>query len=319
MQETMKMAGAVTSHALWSVSDGAILSPLLGFLEADRSHRMERVMTGSAQAVAYGSAKLDALPSGTLGAVFVKDGVVTLPSGRTDTLIVDVRFAGEVSKRLQILVPYRNARHPHGFAIHRLKLSDKDGVSDDLVAGLFDAFVTGLASHEQGARLWKEKYVDQAGEGSVSLGEENTDLTAEEFALLKRSLFHVLLYVGRADGKVDTKEVAALDAILKDPDRFGSALLTRIATNAIEEFAGWFSVACLANAAIHLEDLAAVRDIVDRKLAAEDARKFKRTLVEIGREIANSFGGGLFSRAKVSREEQEVLDSIASVLGIAGD
>jgi hypothetical protein len=315
MQDTMKMAGEVASHALWSVSDGAMLTPLLGYLDSDRSRRMERIAMGSAQAVAYGSRKLEAPAPGTLGTVFVKDGIVTLPTGRCDALIVTIGFSDDPAKRFELLVPYRNARHTDGFAVHRLKLTQKTGIADDQVEGLFDAFVTGLESHEQGGRLWKEKYVDQAGDTAGSAGEESTDFTEEEFALLKRAVFHLLQYVGRADGKLNFKEFAALKNILREPERFGSPLLNRLATNTLEGFSNWCVVASVANERVHLEELTEAREIVNAKLSAEESRTFRRALLDIATEIARA-SGGWFSKSKISSEEQRVLGCIASALGL---
>jgi len=313
MHDVMKMAGAITSHALWNVSDGTILSPLFGVLGADQSHRMERIMMGSAQAVAYGASKLESLAPDTRGAVLVKDGLVTLPTGRTDALIVDVRFTEDPGRRFQLLMPYRNASHSAGFAVHRIKLTEKEGIADEALDHLLGAFIEGIESHEHGALLWKQKYIDQAGEGAPSAGEENTGFAPEEFRILKQSLFHVLLLVGKADGSIDKKEVASLARAVQDPERFSSPLLNRIATNVIEEFSSWFLVSAMGDDNYYHDELARARDLVDARLTAQESLAFKRALLAIANEVANA-SGGLFSR--VSRKEQAALAAIAATLGL---
>jgi tellurite resistance protein len=191
---------------------------------------------------------------------------------------------------------------------------EKEGIGEDALEALLGNFLRGLESDEKGGRLWKEKYVDQAGAGDVSAGEENTEFTAEEFAILKRSLFHVLFLVARADGKVDKGEVESLAKIVQDPERFGSPLLNRIATNVIEEFSGWFLVVSMGESDYNLEELAKARVMVDAKLSVEASRAFKAALLAVGNEVANA-AGGFFS--KVSKEERATLASIASALGVS--
>ncbi|WP_305745281.1 hypothetical protein [Acidovorax sp. A1169] len=54
-------------------------------------------------------------------AALVYDGFITLPSGRTDALIVLVRSFARPPTTLTMAVPYRNAQSPSGFAVHRPK------------------------------------------------------------------------------------------------------------------------------------------------------------------------------------------------------
>src|SRR5690606_29237908 len=92
-QRVAEMAGYFLGHALWSVSDGEVLVPILGYLKADDSRSMQRLAMGSIQAVATGERRINALQPDERGAVFIKDALVTLPTGKTDCLSLDIRFA----------------------------------------------------------------------------------------------------------------------------------------------------------------------------------------------------------------------------------
>jgi len=121
MKDVFKMAGDFASHAIWSVSDGEVIIPIVGYLKTDGSQSMERLVMGSVEALSAGEHKISNLSEEHLGATFIKDGLVTLETGKTDCLMIDVRFSDNASKKVQFLIPYRNANHDKGFAVHRLQ------------------------------------------------------------------------------------------------------------------------------------------------------------------------------------------------------
>src|SRR3989338_11155089 len=119
MEAVMKMAGYCAAHAVQSVRSGEILIPIVGTLKVGGRQQMTRLAMGSsAEAMARGEQCLNELKEDDLGVVFIKDAMVTLDSGKTDCLMLEIRFAEDTRKKIQYLIPYRNAQHASGFAVH---------------------------------------------------------------------------------------------------------------------------------------------------------------------------------------------------------
>lgn len=315
MENVLRMAGRYAAHAIWSISDGETLIPIVGYLDKDNNTSMERLAMGSAQALELGENRISALGSDKHGAVLIKDGAVTLETGKTDSLILDIAFADKPANRLYLLIPYRHASHPDGFAVHRLKLAALTGMSVEMKDSLVDAFIEGLESHSEGGRIWREKYVDRSGVGTGHNGGENTEFSDEEFEILKRAPFLIFFLVAASDGNIDQKEAATFIKILLKPELLKNKLLNRIVTNVINDISS--TLAAMAQQGLdYLARLNELRLIAERKLPPAQAREFKLSLLLLGKEIASASGGFLGLGAKISKSEQAALTAIALCLGI---
>ncbi|MES2818264.1 MAG: hypothetical protein V4812_04675 [Pseudomonadota bacterium] len=311
----MKMAGYYAAHALCGVASGEILVPIVGKLKTDQSRRMLRLAMGSVEAMAQGHHSLNTLEDDELGAVFIRDALVTLESGKTDCLLVDIRFAEDPAKVIQYLVPYRNARHQQGFAVHRLKINSFDGIDTQRIGDITEAFFDGREAHEYGALLWNTHYTEQAGVSADHQGEENTAFSGIEFEALKRAPFLVFFMVAAADGKIDKKELLAFIKLLTEAETYSNPLLTRIVTNIIDDIpamATGLGQQCLDYQA----ELNRIRTIVENRMPAEQAEAFKQALFRVGRDIAQASGGFLGFGSRISRDEKRALSYIAACLGI---
>ena len=317
MQDTMRMAGHTVAHAIWCVSDGETLIPIVGHLKSDGSRQLKRLAMGSAQAVAMGEQEISELPAEVAGAVFVKDTLVTLESGKVDALVADIRFAANDAGRLQVMVPYRNADHADGFAVHALKITALAGVSRDAVEELMNAFIAGLESHEEGRRLWAEKYVAEPGATAGSAGQESTAFTQEEFDLLKRSVFMVFAAVAASDGKIEKKEAETFVKSLTSGELLENPLMNRIVTNVIHDIPGIMASIFSGEAPSPAVELLQVRLVVDERMPADQADGFKRALLTLGHSIASASGGLFGFGSKVSKEEKQALAAIATCLGVS--
>lgn len=316
-RKVMEMAGFFAGHAVQSVSDGEMLIPIVGYLGVDQSSRMVRLAMGSsAEAMQAGEARISELDGDTLGAVFIRDGMVTLPTGKTDCLIADVRFASDRGRRFQWLLPYRNASHASGFAVHKPKVSEGAGFSTDELKALGQVFFSGMERHEQGWALWNAHSVEQAGESSASAGQENTDFSAEEFHALCRSPVLVFLLVAASDGKFDKKEVEAFMKQLVTLAGSGSPLFSRVATNVVGN-APTLLQELVSTSMDYSAELVRVREILQARVAADDARIYCETLVALGKAVAASSGGFLGFGSKISKQEKAALEHIALNLGVS--
>jgi hypothetical protein len=150
--ELLELAGFATAHAVWSVSDGAILVPIAMSDKEGQRKLVRFVAEELPQAVEQGRAWLEQNPDEAEIAVLVFDGYVSSDSEeKTDALILEGR--SRAGQKLTVVQRYRPASDTAGFAVHRpqLEVPPHEGLDDDSVG---QAFFRGLESHEEGARVW---------------------------------------------------------------------------------------------------------------------------------------------------------------------
>jgi len=151
----LKLAGYFAAHSVWSIADGDVRVPFIGSAGADGRPELA-AFEADDYAAAVASAR-EAFRDAQAPAVLVYDGYAILPTGRTDALFIHVR-TGRGSDSLNIVLPYRSAKHPDGFAVHRPKFEHSK-----LVMSLEEQavlFFTGVGLHEEGARIW-EQHLDE--------------------------------------------------------------------------------------------------------------------------------------------------------------
>lgn len=155
MEHALELAGFFAAHAVWCVSDGAVLVPIGARQGPGEERQMNRFVTERAEeGVDHGRRWLDAGADGSDVAVLVYDGYVTLPTGKTDSLLLDIRRFGPEAAQVLMAVPYRNAEHAAGFAVYRPKFLSQSGLESPDYAAFGDAFFRGVDQHEQGAAVW---------------------------------------------------------------------------------------------------------------------------------------------------------------------
>lgn len=315
MEDILKMAGYYGAHAIWSVADGETLIPMLGYLATNNRTSMQRLAMESAAAFALAETQLSSPGADNRGVVFIRDAVIKLASGKTDSLALDVAFTDRPAVRLQVLIPYRHAQHPAGFAVHRLQVTRADGIPEGDIQGLINAFVDGIDSHPQGGALYRERYEPEAGATAGHFAAQNPDFSPEEFEQLKRSPVLIFLLVAAIDGNVDAKELNQFVEGLLDRTLLENKLLNRIVTNMVGEAPGMI-LGMVAEQPDFLGELLHIKSILDEKLPPAEATAFKQALLAIGQRVASA-SGGFLGFGKVSRKEKDALHAIAFALGIA--
>jgi len=153
-----ELAGFLMAHAVWCVSDGSTLVPLLGYVK-DGQRLVARIGAEQMQeAVERGQAWIERNPEQAARAVLIHDGYVTLADKRTDALVAFVREYTRPPMQMQVVLPYRPAGSGR-FAVHRPKFQAFSGIEG--FAALGEAFFRGVNLHEHGARIWNES-LDQS-------------------------------------------------------------------------------------------------------------------------------------------------------------
>lgn len=311
----MEMAGYFAADGVVGVSAGEMLMPFVAYQRGDGKRRLERLVMSSIEAVVTGEKKLSALDDQDDGAVLIKDGLITLATGKTDCLLIDVRFNDGGSRQLQIVIPYRNAGHAEGFAVHKPLVSSWQGVDDALKPVFIGAFQAGLKSHAEAMALWAKHYVETPGKSSDFHGQESSQFSHEEFELLRRAPFVVFLMVACSDGKLDQKEVAKFVELLAGSDKYDNPLITRVITNVITD------IPAMLNALLSEQpDVSAllrdVRQIVDTRVGSEAGEAFAHVLLSMGHDIASASGGFFGFGSKISKDEKAALAHLAVCLGL---
>lgn len=155
MYEFAEMAGLLAAHGIWSVSDGAVLIPLLGYEQANGDKVMSRLVHDDlGDAAAAGRAALEANDTHMRRAALVVDGYVHLESGRTDALIVEAVDYEPERRSLVMAVPYRPLDHPGGFAVHRPKILELRGIPHSASPAVAAAFFAGVDGHTEANAVW---------------------------------------------------------------------------------------------------------------------------------------------------------------------
>jgi hypothetical protein len=154
-----EFAGFLLAHAIWSVSEGDTLTPMIGYVK-DGERTIMQIDGEIKKAVENGQAWMEANPEQAERAVFIYDGFVHLPSGRTDALTGTIHEYGPPLMSLGVVIPYRSAKSGR-FAVHRPKFQAPKGIPDSGLLGLGEAFFRGVNSHDEGARIWNA-HLDQS-------------------------------------------------------------------------------------------------------------------------------------------------------------
>ena len=161
MQATAELAGFFAAHAVWSVSDGETLIPLVGYETADGQRQMTRLAAERLEdGAARGKAWLAKPPVSAVRAVLVYDGYITVKTEKMDALLVTMRDYTRGDAEVTIAVPYRPAKVGKGLAVHRPTFLGFKGAEPDWES-LGSALWAGVAQHEKGSAVWI-RYLDES-------------------------------------------------------------------------------------------------------------------------------------------------------------
>jgi hypothetical protein len=163
MSGIAEMAGFFAAHGIWSVSGGATLIPLLGYLDTDGNRGMDRLVADdAADAARSGQEALEAGRPGWVRAVLVVDTYLHLDRGRTDALVIDAIEYFPARQSMKLAIPYRPRSTSQGFAVYRPKFIGISGISEPDWGVLGTAFYTGVDSHEPAAAVWNAHLLDES-------------------------------------------------------------------------------------------------------------------------------------------------------------
>jgi hypothetical protein len=150
-----ELSGLFAAHAIWCVSDGATLIPMLAYTTTDGERNMERLMIRDdlEASVAYGKEKLQSNPMDANDGALLYDGRITLGSQKVDAIIIEMRAYFSPDSEAIIAVPY-TPKSSGKFRVHKPKLIAWENCDDFDMNAALQAFFKGVDSHEEGAKVW---------------------------------------------------------------------------------------------------------------------------------------------------------------------
>ena len=154
MNAAAQLAGFYAAHAIWCVSDGETLIPMLAHLVDDEA-TMERLDEDDfTESVDAARARL-AGGDDPRDAALLYDASIEIDGDPVDAIVVEIRSAESPASEVVLAVPYTPATDAP-FAVHRPKLLAWTNCDSYDVQDFMDAFFAGVDAHEQGAKVWNE-------------------------------------------------------------------------------------------------------------------------------------------------------------------
>lgn len=148
------LAGFLAAHAIWSVSDGETLIPILGYTDQDDKRVMNRLLAHDlAEAVNRGKQQLRDNPMDANDAVLLYDGRIDLDGRKVDAIIVEVRAYFSPQSEALHAIPY-TPKASGAFRVHKPKLLVWNECEDFDMHQALQAFWDGVGSHEQANKVW---------------------------------------------------------------------------------------------------------------------------------------------------------------------
>jgi hypothetical protein len=149
-----RLAGFFAAHAIWCVSDGETLTPMLARVGEDGTRSMDRlVMDDLAAAVASGRRSLDSNDADASDAALVYDGRIPLGTDKIDAIIIEIRAYFSPQSEAVIAIPY-TPKSSGRFRVHKPKLLQRKNCDHFDMKAVLGSFFEGVGEHEKGSNLW---------------------------------------------------------------------------------------------------------------------------------------------------------------------
>jgi hypothetical protein len=151
-----QLAGFFAAHAVWCVSDGDTLIPMLAHTDENGQRQLERFAHDDlAAAVEFGKQKLASNDMDANDAVLIYDGRITIGDEKLDALIIEMRAYFSPDSLAVLAIPY-TPKTSGQFRVHKPKVLAWDNCEDVDLNHAFESFFNGVAEHEKGAAIWNE-------------------------------------------------------------------------------------------------------------------------------------------------------------------
>ena len=157
MIAAFKLAGFFAAHAIWCVSDGETLIPILAYTTEDEGRMMERLIVEDdlSASVAVGKEKLLANEMDAIDAVLLYDGRIPIGEEKVDAIIIEIRAYFSPDSEAIMAVPY-TPNVSGRFRVHKPKLLAWENCEDFDMNAALESFFEGVDGHEKGSKVWND-------------------------------------------------------------------------------------------------------------------------------------------------------------------
>ena len=157
MISASRLAGFFAAHAIWCVSDGETLVPMLVYSTEDGEQKMERLVIKDdlEASVAYGKEKLDSNKMDANDAALLYDGRILIGNEKIDAIIIEMRAYFSPDSEAIMAIPY-TPKQSGLFQVHKPKLLGWKNCDDFDMNTALQSFFEGVDGHEMGATVWNE-------------------------------------------------------------------------------------------------------------------------------------------------------------------
>ncbi len=158
MESTAELVGFFAAHGIWCVSEGVTMPPLIAYEDqAGERCVLQLPVENMQSAIRLGRDWIDENPLKAVRALLMFDGRITLPAGKTDAILIEASLLLPERESFSMAIPYRHAKDPAGFAVHRPKFIAFDNPDPAAaIAIVGEPFFRGVAHHEHGGRIWDD-------------------------------------------------------------------------------------------------------------------------------------------------------------------
>jgi len=151
-----RLAGFFAAHAIWCVSDGETLIPMLAYSTENGERNMDRMaFSDIRQGVQAGKQRLASNDMNADDAALLCDARISTDGQKVDAIVIELRAYFSPDAEMMIAIPYTPAGETE-FRVHRPKLLQWDQCEDFDLDAVMEAFFEGVASHDQGAAIWNQ-------------------------------------------------------------------------------------------------------------------------------------------------------------------
>lgn len=161
LEEAARLSGFAAAHAVWCVSSGETLIPLILWSNEAGERNLERLVASTLEEwVVMQEERMAELAGVARYAVSAFDGFINDNGLRINTLFLTARVFNETGYRIKFGVSYAPKKLLKKLTVHPLRVLSSTAVDNNDLEQITTAFFDGVAEHPKGSELWRTRLVD---------------------------------------------------------------------------------------------------------------------------------------------------------------
>ena len=156
MITTSELAGFVSAHGVWCLSNADLFTPLLAYTNENDERQIERFAFDDLNvAIEHGKQKLASNDMNANDAVLIYIGLITVEDKKLDAIIIEMRAYFSPDSEAVLAIPY-TTKNTGDFSVYKPKLLVWKNCEDFNINSAFKYFFKGVDSHEEGSVIWNQ-------------------------------------------------------------------------------------------------------------------------------------------------------------------